>query len=898
MKTRPSRSSRKFFVERLEHRSLLSGGPGGHGSSLPGTLDPGFGSAGIVTSSILGPSDTLADGVAIGRQSDGKLVVAGTAQTVGFLTDIAVARYNADGSLDTHFGNKGTVFTTFPGQTVSVSAVAVQPDGKVVVAGTLEGFSNNNNTEDFLLERYNSDGSLDKNFGSNGEVLTDFGPDSFSTASGIAITRNSQIIVSGTTTIDGVSDLGVAQYNTNGSLDKSFGNKGEAVINFGPHTSLVAAKNSVAIQPDGKIVAVVGVSDFTNGSVGEVGLARLNTNGKLDAGFRTGGLVTTTFNGLNVSAVAGVALEPGTNAIVVAGTALDPSFSQSVVLARYKASNGSLDTTFGTGGEVVTAPPPSTLTTVAGIAIQPSNGAIDLTGTASGFDSNSNFFQDLTVTRYLATNGKLDPSFGTNGQVLTSFGAGSRTTGAGIAIQSDGKIVAVGSVTASDGGPVSGFGVARFNTNGTLDRGFGTGGEVITNVPAPSSDAAAGEAIQSDGKIVVAGSATVFGPTGLLVEEFALTRYNSDGSIDKNFGNQGSVLTDFGTGTNQAVAITIQSDGKILVVGDIFGSVFDDFGEEIGLARYNKDGSLDKSFGNGGEVRTGFGDDTTAAASGLAIEPDGKIVVAGTVSGFDSDDNFFQNMALARYNSNGKLDTTFGNGGEVTTSVGADLSAAVGVAIQSNGKIVVAGTATDPDTFNNEFALARYNSNGKLDTTFGTGGEVTTTFDPDTSTTAAALAIQSNGKIVVAGTTTDPNTFNNDFALVRYNTDGSLDQTFGIGGEVATSLGANASANASALAIQPDGEIVVVGTVQDFSSSFGQEFGVVRYNTNGSLDQTFGNGGEVLTNFGPNGFGNATGVAIDSDGNIIVVGTTSDNGASDFTLVSYVGKKDHGHGHG
>ena len=175
--------------------------------------------------------------------------------------------------------------------------------------------------------------------------------------------------------------------------------------------------------------------------------------------------------------------------------------------------------------------------------------------------------------------------------------------------------------------------MARYTPSGNLDRSFGTRGEVITNIPGPSSDVAAGEAIQSDGKIVEVGTASVFAPDGSIIGDFALTRINADGSVDTHFGTNGSVLTNFGDGSIQAVGVAIQVDGRIVVAGTLTNG---EFVQEIVLARYNKDGSLDRSFGVGGEVVTDFGDDTSATAAGLAVDSRGRIVVAGTVSGLSS----------------------------------------------------------------------------------------------------------------------------------------------------------------------------------------------------------------------------------------------------------------------
>ncbi len=186
--------------------------------------------------------------------------------------------------------------------------------------------------------------------------------------------------------------------------------------------------------------------------------------------------------------------------------------------------------------------------------------------------------------------------------------------------------------------------------------------------------------------------------------------------------------------------------------------------------------------------------------------------------------------------------------------------------------------------------------NGGLDKSFGTAGEVLTSLGANAPASIKSVAIQKDGKIVVAGSTTDQTTFQDDFALARYNTNGKLDFSFGTGGEVITSFGPGTSADGASVAIQDDGRIVVAGTVEDFNNGTTEGFGLARYNTNGSLDQGFGTGGKVVTNFGPNTFASAVDVVIGDDGELFVAGTLVGNNFSDFLLASYSGKKSGGHG--
>jgi uncharacterized delta-60 repeat protein len=406
---------------------------------------------------------------------------------------------------------------------------------------------------------------------------------------------------------------------------------------------------------------------------------------------------------------------------------------------------------------------------------------------------------------------------------------------------------------------------------GDLDPSFGSGGKVTTDF-SNSSDRSAAIAIQSDGKAVVAGSTVINISTQ---HDFALARYNSDGSLDASFGEGGKVKTDFFGLGDEAHAIAVQGDGKIIAAG-ISGigtsDVVFEFNPDFALARYNSDGSLDASFGVGGKVTTdffGFKDQIFA----IALQSDGKIVAVGYAS-------FFSVFGLARYNSDGSLDTSFGTGGKITTSFGDFSNFAHGVVIQSNGKIVVSGTAFINGFF--AFALARYNSDGSLDASFGSEGKVTTDFGlrDDQS---FAIALQTDGKIVVAGAAD----FFNKFGLARYNSDGSLDTSFGIGGKVTTAFldASFAFAQANALIIQSNGKIIAAGAALN-PGTFG-DFALARYNSDGSLDASFGVGGKVTTDFF--GFGDQIfAAALQGDGKIIVAGSATGVNL-DFTLARYDG---------
>ena len=226
----------------------------------------------------------------------------------------------------------------------------------------------------------------------------------------------------------------------------------------------------------------------------------------------------------------------------------------------------------------------------------------------------------------------------------------------------------------------------------------------------------------------------------------------------------------------------------------------------------------------------------------------------------------------------GDLDTSFDTDGKVTTAIGSGLDAATSIALQSDGKIVVAGQSVIGG--NDDFAVVRYNTDGSLDTSFGTDGKVTTAIGAG-SDAASSIALQSDGKIVVAGYSVIGGIKN--FAVVRYNTNGSLDTSFGTGGKVTTAIG-NGGDIAYSIALQSDGKIVVAG--YSLIAEFG-DFSVVRYNTNGSLDTSFGTGGKVTTAIGAgNDFANS--MALQSDGKIVVVGYYDNGDNLDFVVVRYI----------
>lgn len=399
--------------------------------------------------------------------------------------------------------------------------------------------------------------------------------------------------------------------------------------------------------------------------------------------------------------------------------------------------------------------------------------------------------------------GALDATFGVDGIVRTDIGSHADMARA-VAIQADGKAVVSG--VSFEDGDTSAFAVARYTTTGVLDRTFGSGGQVITEF-AGGADADA-VAVQHDGKIVVAGTA---GVNGDKPATFALARYNRDGSLDRSFGTGGRVTTSL-DGYAAAAAVVIQADGKLVVVGTAGLDHAHD--SSFALVRYGTDGSLDPSFGRGGIVMTNLAVDGDDEAYTAAIQADQRVVVAGVS---DSSPGF----VLTRYNRDGKLDGSFGSHGTVSTpfSGGARPNA---LAVQPDGGLVAAGVARWSSS-NSTFALARYHPNGSLDATFGSHGRVTTNVTAGADW-ANSVALERNGRIVVAGSA---GSANSRFALARYNRDGSPDATFGHGGRVTTDF-TSYSDGAYGVAVAPDGKVVAAGEAGAFGGSKSQ-FALARY---------------------------------------------------------------------
>lgn len=639
-----------------------------------------------------------------------------------------------------------------------------------------------------------------------------------------------------------------------GDLDAGFGVGGVARLNVSSDLRRGAA-HSVAVQPDGRIVA----AGWGNS---EGALMRILADGSLDPSFGRGGRLILPW----YLDIVGVALQSDGHIVAVGRSSGSP---RAVFLLLRVSPDGRLDPSFGDGG-LVSTPFASGEAYANAVAVQ-ADDAIVVAGQWSATTTSSRF----AAARY-TPDGVLDTGFGIGGLATVAGSAGSDFASA-LAVRSDGGVVLAGSTTGAAG---RAFGVARLTASGTPAADFGAGGSVALDLSSFDDDAVA-VAAYPDGRIAVGGGTVVGGqqafalarllgdgtldpafgqggiahaavggtPTGLVRQAdggLALCGHSSDGGplrltavrftaggiLDASFDGDGIVTTPIGSSHALAWALVAQLDGRLVAAGEARTRTLFDDAYDFALVRYDVDGGLDASFGAAGIVTTGVGGSFDTAFA-LAVQPDGAIVAAGSreVGGLTD-------FALGRFRADGTADPTFGDGGVTALSHDSYWDEIRGVVVQPDGRIVVAGVAGTADVFGspgpNQFLLARHLADGMPDASFGDAGVVRTLVG-GVDAGAHALLRQADGRLVAAGYAWDG--AGTRIALARYLADGTLDATFGVGGTVLTAVGT--SAEAWALAVQPDGKLVAAGRSQvgEWRAT------VVRYLPDGVLDDTFGAGG-------------------------------------------------------
>lgn len=654
----------------------------------------------------------------------------------------------ASGDLDADFGRFGDSGSiSLAG--MSTRDMALLPDGKILAIGS--------SGSNLIIRRFRANGDSDQSFGafgSNGQETINLGSAdacgywaSAPYACGVAVYADGRFVVVAEYSNGGDSDFAILRFLANGALDASFGIGGLVTVDF---TGRRDYPNDVAIQADGKIV-VVGTASFDPGLVGDFdyrfGVVRLNANGGLDTSFSSDGKLSIRFEdrGGNRAHQGNAISIQRDGKIVVAGKVVDYDLlvdDWDFGIARLNM-DGSLDNSFsgngkktvGFGGDEAAFD----------ISITP-KGKIVVVGGAS-VDWLDDLGKQFAVTR-LNKDGSLDNSFSGDGRFLLNRYSGVEETLIAVAVQPDGKLVAIGHADTA-------IKLIRLDQGGLLDSSFSDDGVKNLQIGGLARDLI----IQPDGNF-------------LLMYGDGITRLNPDLIFD----SAGSVVTNFGygDGDDRAYGIETQKDGKILVVGEAMGSNGGERKETV-VVRYLKSGALDTEFGRSGMVSLGrMGDDTGRS---VAVQKDEKIVVAGFGLTFGSPAHY--DFYISRLHSNGSRDDSFNNR-YIDFGLGSD-DFAVKVLVQADDKIVAvgfaeSGTSIDPNRM--VIALARFLPNGDFDTSFNGSGKVLTPIGPGSTARARNAILQSDGKIIVVGV------YERNMLVMRYHSNGTLDTGFGNNGIV------------------------------------------------------------------------------------------------------------------
>lgn len=822
-------------------QGATNGSAGSGGSS--GTQDGSSGNGGSGSQVGTGGGATLHDGgldptFASGGlmrvplpdgNTDGRLVTLqadGKSLVAGFAEGhVALFRYTADGNPDLAFGREGSVVVAAQGRFSDAPiGLATQPDGKILL---LLGLGPGD--RGVTLLRFLPNGRPDDTFGSGGRVVlrSNFSYREHIEGGGrvqaLATDPANRILVLTRSSFGGFFVVRVTRLLPDGTLDTSFGQGGSVdYVADG-----LFSPYPVAVSSDSAGRVLLAMFDLWSAGPPVCVVVRYTADGARDAGFGSQGEATAPGGACHAMTV------DGQDRILVGGSIDDSDrVDRDMIVARFTPT-GALDTAFGQSGiaEVDLGDFVGNLgERLGGIAARPDGGVL-----LGGQSDNG------AVLVSLDANGNREGGFGQDGVVRVMSGVTSAIHD--LALSDTGKVVAVGQRTLyrSAGRPDHDeLILARLSPDGRLDQDFGLGGVAAREFVRYGEIRDVAQ--QADGKLIAVG--TNSGPNHDLV----VVRMDRGGRLDTSFGSQGKVVIDAGGQEEAANAVRSLRDGKILVAGSPW------------LMRLTQEGVIDRTFGSDG-FASPLGDGQVNA---MALQPDGKIVVAGD----------YASPFVARYTPDGRPDPTFGSGGIVRLpGVFADIRAVI---VQRDGRIAVGGDKLG------EPYLARLNYDGSLDTTFGEDGYLATREFPIQSGEFSSLEEDADGRILAA-----VNDFSSDsFSVVRLETNGTLDRTFGTLG-VATPELRGGKGYASALKLQGDGKIVVVGT-RGSEGPFQppRDFVVARLTHEGNLDPTFGDMGLVITDVGDIE-DRADALLLEDDGRIVVGGYGGPAGEPHMVIARY-----------
>ncbi|HSI36612.1 MAG TPA: hypothetical protein VK986_23705, partial [Tepidisphaeraceae bacterium] len=821
-------ASALWAVEGLEPRALLAAG----------ALDPTFGQGGLVTTDLIGRANT--DGRAVVALEGGKFLVGGQASAgdgVSTFADALVARYNADGTLDASFGDGGRVGFDLNSAGAAVTDMIALPGGKFLMAG-----------------------------GANGTF--------------------------------------VARFNADGTPDASFGDGG-----FFRYPTASTFNTRIALAPDGKIVGLTSTHVPDGHSTADLVVFRLTSAGRADTSFGSGGVTVLDFNGGHEN-VGGIAVRP--DGRVVGNAAwrsggVDPD----KVLIFQLTPGGQLDPSFGDNGKVL------------GDLFGGGDDLRDLKLDAAGriLILNNDAF-GFSVARFKA-NGVFDRSFGERGIAATNVSAmeygAHHHDAARLLLRPDGSIVAVGTADVNaDNGPKDRIAIAQFTAAGRPDAFFGSNG--LTRLARTGTYGRAA-ALLPGGKLLIVGSAG---------NRATAVRANAAGVADATFapgGADGAGWVDLDAQTSAfqyGVDVAVQADGKMVVAG----STRDPDGANPVVFRYLPNGQLDPTFGDGGVVRLEMPDGFEGLAAGVTIGADGQIIVGGMLhakhelilyGGFvhwldatgrpvvvggatrrmqsgmrvtavrvDArgrlvyvEQHLDASLIVHRLNADGTPDPSFSGDGQVSLPTRFGYPGQHTLRFGPDSKILFGGSLeSDVYYTEREFAVLRLNADGTVDTTFGDGGIGTVGGSGYWGDVPVAMALQSDGRIVLAGTHSVY--MGSSYVVARMSTNGRPDTNFGTGGYTIQNRGASYPMDfgsrpdgATFVAVAADGTIVVAG-YNDMPTEgvggphpFTNDFGVFRLLPSGELDWSFGDRGWTFVSFGAQ---DSPGGGFVKDGQLTLVG--------------------------
>ncbi|MES2485560.1 MAG: T9SS type A sorting domain-containing protein [Bacteroidota bacterium] len=820
--------------------------------SQSGVLDTSFGTNGKVITA-LGTNNNWANAVSVLPNS--KFLVGGAYVSAHGEIDFALARFNANGTLDTAFGIDGKVVTSFlnNGHNYSfINSIHPQPDGKFIVLGTsgmASVFSK------LAIVRYNADGSIDSGFGSNGKIISNLWPNSLSGNKLVFLSDGSFIVTSANLYVATQNyDIGVEKYTANGTPDTSFGTNGQVITSFG--TGLNNARSTpaaIALKADGKFV--IGGSYFQNNTL-KMAVAQFNANGTLDTTFDADGKVLTNF-GAGASSQGFQVFTGADGKITVAG-GVNSNTATSFGLARYNA-NGTLDTAFDNDGMALYAfAANDDYSVVENVALQP-NGKFVVVCKPVYFMLESSDF----VIRRFNTDATIDTAFGTNGKASVTFDTGANEAQFA-ALTPDGDIIVTGKSTPLDAEHTE-FGIAKFGANGIIDTSFGSNGKQTVAYEKGNDELAILLALPDD-KLISIGSSGYRQSNNFVRKHIVLAKYNADGSPDVAFGTLGKVYSVFNDNINTVVAATLQPDGKI-VVGNTYYNYSQNF-YSYEVIRYNANGSLDTSFGTEGKVGVSF------VPASIVIQPNGKIIVAGESYLGDGLSAF----NAARFNTNGTLDAGFGTNGYAIVSYTGSAFTSATTLLQPDGKIVMFGSVVNNDSSMVLKGL-RFNANGTTDTAFGDNG--TLILLPGAyAYLSYKCFLQPDGKIIVAGRGLGTEV---NFTTMRFTANGAIDTTYGTDGVISTYL--SEYREIKAVILQPDNKFLVA--LSKYNAAVDSyDFKVRRFNIDGTFDADFSDQDGLTTSF-YNGYDEAFSIALQSDYKIVVAGSTHNGISKEFAMARY-----------